>query len=87
MEQEGVFASHDHISLQNISMTGSMVIVDESGHSGKITSSRKVVITKSVDLFTSGRSGSPSFDSQDNLKDSAKENTNLHKTVSPTAKN
>jgi len=63
MDKDGVFASHDHISLVNVSMTGSMIMVNESPQSPKSKGSRKAADTQSKDLYASGSSGRLPFDS------------------------
>ena len=61
MDKEGVYESKDVLSLVNVSMTGSLIMV---GDSHKSKSLEKVAIKQlETDLYSSGSSGKVPFDS------------------------
>ena len=63
MNKDGVFASHDHISLVNVSMTSMIMVGEQSPYSPKSKGSRRGADTRSKDLYASGSSGRLPFDS------------------------
>jgi len=61
MKNQPVHQSNDYLSLDNVSMTGSMIMVNDSNKSRSL---EKVPIKAlQVDLYESGKSGKVVFDS------------------------
>ena len=85
MKNQPVHQSKDYLSLAEVSMTGSMIMVNDSNKSRSLEKVPMKALY--VDLTESGKSGKVPFDSQDDFKSEFNDERQMQTLFIPKEKN